>query len=49
MLVQSSMMVGSSAEVADAYVVQEGFLRQRVAASDARGKALIVRTPEVRP
>lgn len=47
MLVRSSMLVHSSAGAADAYAVQERFLNQLVSASNARGKALIVRTTEV--
>lgn len=47
-LVRSSMLVRSSANAAQAYAVQDGFLRQLVASSNAHGKALVVKTPEVR-
>jgi exosortase B len=48
MLVRSSMLVHSSAGAANAYAVQERFLKQLVSASNMHGKALIARTTEVK-
>lgn len=48
-LVRSSMLVPGSAGAAHAYMIQEGFLRQLVAASNVRGKALVARTAGARP
>ncbi len=42
-LVRSSMLVRDDTEAPAAYAVQQDFLRQLVAASDARGHALVVR------
>ena len=48
-LVRASTVVRDDADAPRAYRLQEGFLRQLVAATDRRGHALVADAAQVRP